>query len=189
MLFGWCTSMATASRRAHKHFQLDAVKIKRAQKALRAKTETETIERALDVAISSTKAIGSLPRPTSVSSEAAAKSKTFSENWIARCELPCSIPLSTLAECVGETMPSCRCGGSRSMLRFGAVLWCSRNSMLEHRAAFDSRWNEWSATSTGSNGFCFPPSVTGLKPDECGRAWRLEMATKRSGRDVWQTMR
>jgi hypothetical protein len=44
--------MATASRRAHKLFQLDAVKIKRAQKALRAKTETETIERALDLAIS-----------------------------------------------------------------------------------------------------------------------------------------
>ena len=44
--------MATASRRVHKHFQLDAVKIKRAQKALRAKTETETIERALDLAIS-----------------------------------------------------------------------------------------------------------------------------------------
>lgn len=44
--------MAPPSRRAHKHFQLDAVKIKRAQKALRAKTETETIERALDLAIS-----------------------------------------------------------------------------------------------------------------------------------------
>lgn len=43
--------MATASSRAHKHFQLDSVKIKRAQKALRAKTETETIERALDFAI------------------------------------------------------------------------------------------------------------------------------------------
>jgi hypothetical protein len=44
--------MAPTSRRAHKHFQLDSVKIKRAQKALRAKTETETIERALDLAIS-----------------------------------------------------------------------------------------------------------------------------------------
>jgi len=43
--------MATAKRRAHKHFQLDSVKIKRAQKALRAKTETEAIERALDLAI------------------------------------------------------------------------------------------------------------------------------------------
>jgi hypothetical protein len=43
--------MATARNRSHKHFQLDAVKIKRAQKALRAKTETETIERALDLAI------------------------------------------------------------------------------------------------------------------------------------------
>jgi len=43
--------MATTNRRAHKHFQLDAVKIKRAQKVLRTKTETETIERALDFAI------------------------------------------------------------------------------------------------------------------------------------------
>ena len=43
--------MATATNRSHKHFQLDPVKIKRAQKALRAKTETEAIERALDLAI------------------------------------------------------------------------------------------------------------------------------------------
>jgi hypothetical protein len=44
--------MATARSRSHKHFQLDAVKIKRAQKALRARTETEAIERALDLVIS-----------------------------------------------------------------------------------------------------------------------------------------
>jgi hypothetical protein len=43
--------VATAKNRSHKHFQLDAAKIKRAQKVLRAKTETETIERALDLAI------------------------------------------------------------------------------------------------------------------------------------------
>lgn len=43
--------MAAANTRAHKHFQLDALKIKRAQKALRAKTETETIDLALDLAI------------------------------------------------------------------------------------------------------------------------------------------
>ncbi len=43
--------MATASNRTHKHFQLNSAKIKRAQKVLRAKTETETIERALDLAI------------------------------------------------------------------------------------------------------------------------------------------
>lgn len=43
--------MATGTRRAHKHFQLDAMKIKRAQKVLQAKTETEAIERALDLAI------------------------------------------------------------------------------------------------------------------------------------------
>ena len=40
-----------AASRSHKHFQLDPVKIKRAQRALRAKTETEAIERALDFAI------------------------------------------------------------------------------------------------------------------------------------------
>ena len=33
--------------RAHKHFNLDAIKITRAQRALSAKTESETIERAL----------------------------------------------------------------------------------------------------------------------------------------------
>ena len=43
--------MSSAKTRTHKHFQLDAIKIKRAQKALQAKTETETIERALDLAI------------------------------------------------------------------------------------------------------------------------------------------
>lgn len=40
--------MATTTKRTHKHFQLDATRIKRAQNALRAKTETEAIERALD---------------------------------------------------------------------------------------------------------------------------------------------
>jgi hypothetical protein len=43
--------MAVARNRSHKHFQLDAAKIKLAQRALKAKTETETIERALDLAI------------------------------------------------------------------------------------------------------------------------------------------
>jgi len=43
--------MAAVKNRLHKHFQLDAIKIKRAQKALQARTETETIERALDLAI------------------------------------------------------------------------------------------------------------------------------------------
>ena len=36
---------------AHKHFRLDTVKLKRAQKVLQAPTETEAIERALDLAI------------------------------------------------------------------------------------------------------------------------------------------
>ena len=44
-------SMTTTTKRTHKHFQLDSAKIKRAQRALHAKTETEAIERALDFAI------------------------------------------------------------------------------------------------------------------------------------------
>lgn len=40
------------SRITHKHFRLDATKIKRAQKVLRAGTETEAIDRALDFVIS-----------------------------------------------------------------------------------------------------------------------------------------
>lgn len=43
--------MTTATKRSRKHFQLDTAKIKRAQRALRARTETEAIERALDFAI------------------------------------------------------------------------------------------------------------------------------------------
>ena len=43
--------MATAAKKTHKHFQLNSAKIKRAQKVLQAKTETEAIERALDFAI------------------------------------------------------------------------------------------------------------------------------------------
>jgi hypothetical protein len=44
--------MANGRTRAHKHFCLDPAKIKRAQRVLRARTETETIERALDLVIS-----------------------------------------------------------------------------------------------------------------------------------------
>jgi hypothetical protein len=43
--------MGTTRPRSHKHFQLDARKIKRAQRVLRADTETEAIERALDIVI------------------------------------------------------------------------------------------------------------------------------------------
>jgi hypothetical protein len=43
--------MATDRTRSHKHFRLNPMKIKRAQRVLRASTETETIERALDLVI------------------------------------------------------------------------------------------------------------------------------------------
>jgi hypothetical protein len=44
--------MANGRKRAHKYFRLDTAKIRRARKELRAETETETIERALDLVIS-----------------------------------------------------------------------------------------------------------------------------------------
>ena len=44
--------MAVARGRIeHKHFRLDAAKLKRAQRLLKAGTQTETLERALDVVI------------------------------------------------------------------------------------------------------------------------------------------
>ena len=43
--------MPKATNRTHKYFWLDAAKLKRAQKALGARTETETIELALNLAI------------------------------------------------------------------------------------------------------------------------------------------
>jgi hypothetical protein len=44
--------MPTSRTRSHKHFRLDAVKIKRAQKVLKAGSETEAIDRAMDLVIS-----------------------------------------------------------------------------------------------------------------------------------------
>jgi len=44
--------MATRRTWSHKNFRLDPAKIKLAQRVLRANTETETIERALDLVIS-----------------------------------------------------------------------------------------------------------------------------------------
>ena len=44
--------MPPVRTRSHKHFRLDTMKIKRAQKVLQVSTETETIDRALDLVIS-----------------------------------------------------------------------------------------------------------------------------------------
>ena len=44
--------MAGATIRTHKRFRLDAVKVARVRRLLRARTETEAIERALDLVIS-----------------------------------------------------------------------------------------------------------------------------------------
>jgi len=41
----------TKPRTIHKHFRLDPAQLKRAQKALAARTETETIQRALEMAV------------------------------------------------------------------------------------------------------------------------------------------
>jgi hypothetical protein len=46
------TVRSAKARIRHKHFRLDSTKISRAQKLLRTHTETETIERALDLVLS-----------------------------------------------------------------------------------------------------------------------------------------
>jgi hypothetical protein len=48
---GIASSRSIHTQVRHKHFRLDDVKLKRAQKVLEAATETETVERALDLAI------------------------------------------------------------------------------------------------------------------------------------------
>jgi len=47
----WEIVMTTAKNRTHKHFRLDAAKIKRAKKVFNVSTETEAVELALDFAI------------------------------------------------------------------------------------------------------------------------------------------
>jgi len=47
--------MVRGRKRVDKYFRLDPAKIKRVQKLLKARTETETIERALDLAIAECK--------------------------------------------------------------------------------------------------------------------------------------
>ncbi len=59
--------MASGRTRSHKHFRLDPVKIERAQKLLRVGTETEAIERALDLVISDMRGIGWQLKPMSAS--------------------------------------------------------------------------------------------------------------------------
>jgi len=44
--------MKSAGKKVHKHVRLDGGKLKRVQKALGARTETEAIERALDQVLS-----------------------------------------------------------------------------------------------------------------------------------------
>ena len=144
--------MATTSRRAHKHFQLDSVKIKRAQKALRAKTETETIERAFDLAISrNTKAIGSRLEANERFLRSGGRDQgCLSANWIARCRaalFDSSIYISGMrqgndaslvaAAVLGRCSALAQCGGARGTLR----------RCIRPRSR--GRWNDWSAILTG----------------------------------------
>jgi hypothetical protein len=91
--------MAKANRRVHKHFQLDSVKIKRAQKVLSAKTET--IERALDFMINEHESNRLAFEANERFLGAAARSKMSTANWRARCERPCSISRCTFPDTSG----------------------------------------------------------------------------------------
>ncbi|PYS47470.1 MAG: hypothetical protein DMG13_27890 [Acidobacteria bacterium] len=60
--------MARNSAIKHKHYALDEAKIKRAQKLLGTKTETETIERAIEEVISEREDDAARGRPPNASS-------------------------------------------------------------------------------------------------------------------------
>ena len=68
--------MAKTQNRNGKHFQLDPVKLRRAQKVLRAKTEAETIERALNLVIAERKSSRLTLEATGISSRAGLRSMT-----------------------------------------------------------------------------------------------------------------
>jgi hypothetical protein len=96
--------MTSAKNRSHKHFHLDAVKIKRAQKVLRAKTETKAIERALDLTIAEhERGTDWLSKPLSALSRVASTLRTCTARWVVRCSPPCLTLPFTFLHCVGET--------------------------------------------------------------------------------------
>ena len=102
--------MTTATKRTHKHFQLDSAKIKRAQKALRAKTETEAIERALDFAIAEHEKNRLVLQATERFIKSGIEIKDVYGTLVARCNPPSSTLPSIYLPCVGEAMrlsPSC----------------------------------------------------------------------------------
>jgi len=68
-LSGGIDTRDNLNKRSHQHFHLDPAKIKRAQQALHAKTETEAIERSLDFAIAEHEKTAWLFRPRSVEQE------------------------------------------------------------------------------------------------------------------------
>jgi hypothetical protein len=77
--------MAGAPKRTRKRFQLDTGKLKRAQRVLQAKTETEAIERALDLVIAEQvkdrRALNATERFLKVGS----RFETYTEHWTAKC--------------------------------------------------------------------------------------------------------
>jgi hypothetical protein len=103
--------MAIVIRRTHKHFRLDSAKIKRAQKALHARTETEAIERALDFAIAEHEKTAWFFKPRSVLSRMVLKLRTSTARWLVRCGPHSSALPSICPRCVGETMRLLSSGG------------------------------------------------------------------------------
>ena len=99
--------MPTAkSRVVPKNFRLDPVQITRAKKALAAKTETETIVRALDYVI----AEAERNRSTAEANEKFLKSgieiRDASAAWPTKSCRSCSIPRSISQPCAPAAIPS-----------------------------------------------------------------------------------
>ena len=96
--------MAIATRRTHQHCRLDSAKIKRAQKALHAKTETEASSVLWTSRLRNMRRIAWSFRPRNVLSRVALKLTTSTARWVVRCSLPSSTLRFTSPRCVGETM-------------------------------------------------------------------------------------
>jgi len=84
--------MATATKRSGKHFQLDSDKIKCAQRALHAKTETEAIEHALDFAIAEHEKNRSVLQATERFIKSGIEIKNVYDTLVVRCSRSASIP-------------------------------------------------------------------------------------------------
>ena len=147
-------AMATPkSRITHKHFRLDAVKLKRAQKVLEAEQKPRLSNAHSNSQSLNTNATGWFRKPIRSSSEAASSSVMFLRRSLTRrCRFfsihPCTSPLS---ERVAMLLSCCSAG--RRCLPSGLVLLYWRSFSQERIQTITRSWKSWSAILREREGF------------------------------------